>query len=346
MIKEAIAALVEGRSLTYEEAYFVMGEIMGGEATPVQIATFLTALRLKGETVDEIAGLASVMRVKATPVKLAAPAIDIVGTGGDGAGTFNISTAAAFVAAGAGLKVAKHGNRAASSQCGSADVLEALGVKIDLGPREVAACVEKVGIGFMFAPVYHPAMKYAAPVRKEMGIRTIFNILGPLTNPAQVDYMVLGVPAEELGKKIAAVLHRLGIKHALVVHGKDGLDEISISGKSIIWDVTKEKVSTPYEVSPKSFGLEKADIAAIKGGTPKENAEKMLNIFDKKTGVLRDITVMNAAAALIAANVTTDLKKAARLAEEAIDSGKAKEKLYGLVEMSWSFPKDAKDNPG
>ena len=319
---------------------------MGGEATPVQIASFLTALRMKGETVDEIAGLASVMRNKATPVKVSGPAIDIVGTGGDGSGSFNISTAAAFVAAGAGLKVAKHGNRAATSQCGSADILEALGVKIDLGPGEVAECIEKVGIGFMFAPAYHPAMKYAAPVRREMGIRTVFNILGPLTNPARVEHMVLGVPSEELGKKIAAVLYRLGTKHSLVVHGKDGLDEISISGKSIIWDVTKEKLSPPYEVSPKSFGFEKADIADIKGGTPKENAAALLNILDRKKGVRRNITVMNAAAALIAGNVTTDMKEAARQVEDAIDSGRAKEKLYNLVELSWSFKKDAKDNTG
>ncbi len=346
MIKEAIATLVERKSLTYEEAYFVMGEIMGGEATQAQIASFLTALRLKGETVDEIAGMASVMRAKATPVKIAGPAIDIVGTGGDGAGTFNISTAAAFVTAGAGLKVAKHGNRGASSQCGSADVLEALGVKIDLGPGEVAACIEKVGIGFMFAPVYHPAMKYAAPVRREMGIRTVFNILGPLTNPAQVEYLLLGVPSEELGHKIAAVLHRLGIKHALVVHGKDGLDEISLSGKSIIWDVTTEKLSPSYEVSPKSFGFDKAEISQIKGGTAKENAEAMHNILDGKKGALRDITVINAAAALIAGNVTSDMKEAARLAGEAIDSGKAKKILYDLVEMSWSLAQNAKDNTG
>jgi len=346
MIKEAIATLIERKNLTYEEAYFVMGEIMGGEATPVQIAAFLTALRLKGETADEIAGMAAVMRAKSTPVKITGPAIDIVGTGGDGAGSFNVSTAAAFVAAGAGLKVAKHGNRAASSQCGSADVLEALGVKIDLGPAEVAACIERLGIGFMFAPVYHPAMKYAAPVRKEMGIRTVFNILGPLTNPAKVEHIVLGVPSEELGQKIAAVLYRLGVKHALVVHGKDGLDEISISGKSIIWEVTKEKLASPYEVSPKNFGLEKGDTGEIKGGTPKENAEKLLNILDKKKGALRDITVMNAAAALVAGDVTKDFKEAARRAGEAIDSGKAKEKLYGLVEMSWSLVKDAKDHTG
>jgi anthranilate phosphoribosyltransferase len=346
MIKEAIATLAERKDLTYEEAYFVMGEIMGGEATPVQIATFLTALRLKGETADEIAGMASVMRAKATPVKITGPAIDIVGTGGDASGSFNISTAAAFAAAGAGLKVAKHGNRAASSQCGSADILEALGVKIDLGPAEAAQCIEKLGIGFMFAPVYHPAMKYAAPVRREMGIRTVFNILGPLTNPAQVEQMVLGVPSAELGNKIAAVLQRLGTKHALVVYGKDGLDEISVSEKSIIWEVTKEKLSPPYEVSPKNFGLNKGEAGEIKGGTPKENAEKLLNILSGKKGVLRDITVMNAAAALIAGDVTTDMKEAARRVEAAIDSGKAKEKLYSLVELSWSLVKDAQDHTG
>jgi anthranilate phosphoribosyltransferase len=345
MIKEAIDTLVERKNLTYEEAYFVMGEIMGGEATPVQIATFLTALRLKGETVDEIAGMASAMRAKSVPVKIAGAAIDIVGTGGDGSNSFNVSTAAAFVAAGAGLKVAKHGNRGATSQCGSADVLEALGVKIDLGPAEVAACIEKLGIGFMFAQIYHPAMKYAAPVRREMGIRTVFNILGPLTNPAAVEHIVLGVPSEELGNKIAAVLQRLGIKHALVVHGKDGLDELSISGKSIIREVTGDKIKS-YEVEPKSFGLEKAEAGEIKGGTPKENAEKLLNILDKKRGALRDITVMNAAAALIAGNVTSDLKEAARRAGEAIDSGKAKEKLYGLIEMSWRLAKDAKEHTG
>jgi anthranilate phosphoribosyltransferase len=346
MIKEAIATLAERKDLTFEEAYFVMGEIMGGEATPVQIATFLTALRLKGETPDEIAGMASAMRAKATPVKIAGPAIDIVGTGGDGSGSFNISTAAAFAAAGAGLKVAKHGNRAASSQCGSADILEALGVKIDLGPSEVAQCIEKLGIGFMFAPIYHPAMKHAAPVRREMGIRTIFNILGPLTNPAQVEHIVLGVPSAELGSKIAAVLQRLGTKHALVVHGKDGLDEISVSDKSIIWEVTREKLSPPYEVTPKSFGLTKGEAGQIKGGTPKENAEKLLNILDGKQGALRDITVMNAAAALIAGDITSDMKEAARRVEAAIDSGKAKEKLYSLMELSWSLVKDAQDHTG
>lgn len=334
MIKEAIGTLVAGKNLSYEEAYFVMGEIMGGEATPAQVGAFLTALRLKGETADEIAGLASVMRAKATPVKIKGPAIDIVGTGGDGAATFNVSTAAAFVVAGAGLKVAKHGNRAMSSQCGSADILEALGVKIDLSAESVAECIENTGIGFMFAQVFHPAMKYAAPVRKEIGIRTVFNILGPLTNPANVEHILLGVPSEEVGAKIAAVLKRLGIKHALVVHGKDGLDEISISGKTVIWDVTKDKLSSPYEVSPKDFGFSKEDIGEIKGGTPQENASALHRILGGEKSALRDMVVINAAAGLVAGDVTKNLKEAVKLAQESIDSGKAKGKLERLVTLS------------
>ena len=344
MIKEAIGTLVAGKSLSYEEAYFVMGEIMNGETTPAQIASFLTALRFKGETVDEIAGLAAVMRAKATPVKIKVPAIDIVGTGGDGSGSFNVSTTAAFVAAGAGLKVAKHGNRAMSSQCGSADILEALGVTINLGADGVEECLEKVGMGFMFAQVFHPAMKYAAPVRKEIGIRTVFNILGPLTNPAHVDHLLLGVPSEELGQKIAAVLYRLGTKHALVVYGKNGLDEISISGKSIIWEITENKMSPAREVSPESFGIKTIKNADIKGGTPQENAATLLCILDGEKGVARDIVVINAAAALIAGDVTTDMKEAARIAEETIDSGRAKDILERLVVLSQGIGQRGKDD--
>ncbi|MBN1176342.1 MAG: anthranilate phosphoribosyltransferase [Dehalococcoidales bacterium] len=334
MIKEAIGTLVEGRSLSFEEASGSMAEIMNGEATPAQVGTFLTALRIKGETSDEIAGLASVMRAKAMPVNVTGPTIDIVGTGGDGSGSFNISTAAAFVAAGAGLKVAKHGNRAASSKCGSADVLEALGIKIELGPRAVAECIEKVGIGFMFAPVFHPAMKYAAPTRREIGIRTVFNILGPLTNPARAEHMVLGVPGKELGDKIAAVLYRLGTKHSLVVHGTDGLDEITISGKSLVWDVTEDKLSEPYEISPETFGFREAERQAILGGTPEENAAMLRRVLDGEPGALRDTVVMNAAAGLVAGNVKADFGKAARLAEVAIDSGRARGKLHQLAELS------------
>jgi len=334
MIKEAIQSLIEGKSLTYEEAYFVMGEIMGGEATPAQIGAFLTALRVKGETADEIAGLASAMRNKAIHVNVSGPAIDIVGTGGDGCGSFNISTAAAIVAAGAGLKVAKHGNRGATSRCGSADVLAALGVKIDLPAEAVAECVEKTGVGFMYAPAYHPAMKYAAPVRKELGIRTVFNILGPLTNPAGVQHILLGVPGAELVDKIASVLCRLGTRHGMVVHGKDGLDEISISGKSIVREVNGDRLSSAYEVSPESFGFKKADIAEIKGGTPSENAATIMCILDGEKGVPRDIVVINAAAALIAADVTADKKEAVKIAEESIDSKRAKNILERLKTLT------------
>jgi anthranilate phosphoribosyltransferase len=334
MIKEAINALVSGQSLTFELASRVMEEIMSGEATPAQTGAFLTALRVKGEIPEEIAGMASVMRAKATPVKINYPAIDIVGTGGDGSGSFNISTAACFAAAGAGLKVAKHGNRAATSKCGAADVLEALGVKIILSPESVAECVDKAGVGFMFAQTYHPAMKFAGPVRKEIGIRTVFNILGPLTNPAHVQHMLLGVASEELGNKISSVLYKLGIEHALVVYGTDGLDEISISATSRVWDVTSTKISPSYEITPESFGLKQADKSEILGGAPAENAAVMRSILDGAKSALRDAVVMNAAAALIAGNLATDFQKAARMAEESIDSGRAKEALNKLVEIS------------
>ena len=337
MIREAINSLVSGNSLSFEEASGAMEDIMSGEATPAQIAAFLTALRIKGETADEIAGMASVMRARATPVKVSGPAIDIVGTGGDASGSFNISTAAAFVAAGAGLKVAKHGNRAASSQCGSADVLEALGVKIDLGAEAVAECIDTVGIGFMFAPAFHPATKHAASPRREIGIRTVFNILGPLTNPARTEHMVLGVPIQELGNKIAAVLHRLGTKHSLVVHGLNGMDEISISSSSLVWEINKDKLSPPYEISPDSFGFKEASLAEIKGGTPEENAGMLRRILDGEKGARRNVVVMNAAAGLVAGNLTPDLKTGARLAEEAIDSDRAREKLDKLVELSQSL---------
>ena len=337
MIREAINTLVSGKSLGFDEAAGVMEEMMSGEATPAQIAAFVTALRIKGETVDEIAGLASVMRAKAIPVVVTPPVIDTCGTGGDNCSSINVSTAAAFVAAGAGLKVAKHGNRAMTSHCGSADVLEALGVKIDLGAEAVAECLETVGIGFMFAPIFHPAMKHAAAPRREIGIRTIFNILGPLTNPARAGSQVIGVPSEELAGKIASVLHRLGTRHSLVVHGLDGMDEISISGKSLVWEVSEQKVSPPYEVSPQHFGFNEACLDDIKGGTPEENTKILCRILDGEKGPCRDVVVMNAAAAIVAGNRASDLKDGAHLAEEAIDSGQAREKLEGLVKLSQSL---------
>lgn len=337
MIREVIDILVSGSSLGFEEAAGVMEEIMGGEATPAQIAAFITALRIKGETVEEIAGLASVMRDRAIPVKATPPLIDTCGTGGDNCASINISTAAAFIAAGAGLKVAKHGNRAMTSHCGSADVLEALGVKIDLGSEGVAKCLEEAGIGFMFAPIFHPAMKHAAGPRREIGIRTVFNILGPLTNPARAEAQVIGVPNEEVGNKIAAVLHRLGTKHSLVVHSRDGMDEISTNGPSLVWEITENGSAAPYEISPEDFGVQRADLTAVRGGTPEENAEALRGMLGGEKGPLRDVAVMNAAAALLAGDKVTELKEGVRLAVEIIDSGRAREKLDGLVRLSRSL---------
>ena len=337
MIKEAIETIVNGSSLSFEQAAGVMGEIMSGEATPAQIAAFVTALRLKGETVDEISGLVSVMRAKAVPVKVAPPLVYTCGIGGDGSQTFNVSTAAALVAAGAGLRVAKHGNRAMSSRCGSADVLEAIGVKIDLGAEGVAGCIKEVGIGFMLAPVFHPAMKFAITPRREIGIRTVFNILGPLTNPARAGFQVIGVPALELGEKVALVLHRLGIKRALVVHGLDGLDEISIIGRSVTWEVTGSGVSAPYEVSPQDFGFKEAGLEEIKGGAPEDNAEILRRILSGERGPKRDMVVMNAAAALLVGGKARDLIEGARIAEEVIDRGGASEKLDALVKFTHRF---------
>ncbi len=334
MIKEAIEIVVNGGSLSSTEAAGVMEEIMSGAAAPAQIAAFITALRLKGETVEEISGLASVMRARAIPVKVAPPLVDTCGMGGDNAQTFNVSTAASLVAAGAGLRVAKHGNRAMSSRCGSADVLEALGVKIGLGAEGVAECIEEVGIGFMLAPIFHPAMKFAAAPRREIGIRTVFNILGPLTNPARAEFQVIGVPTLELGEKIALVLHQLGTRHALVVHGLDGLDEISITGKSVVWEVKESGVLPPYEVSPPELGFREASLAEIQGGTPQDNAQILRRILSGELGPKRDVVAMNAAAALVVGGKARDLREGARLAEAVIDSGRALEKLETLVTVS------------
>ena len=341
MIREAIQALVSGRSLTMEEAASVMEEIMEGEVTPSQFGALVTALRIKGETVDEITGLAKTMRSKAIPVTVAEPVVDTCGTGGDGSASFNISTTAAFVVAGAGLKVAKHGNRAMSSQCGSADVLETLGVRIDLNAQQVQRCLEEVGIGFMFAPTFHPAMKYATAPRQEIGIRTVFNILGPLANPARAEYQVIGVPSVELGEKIALVLQRLGSKHALVVHGLNGMDEISITGSSIVWEVSKDEellsALPHYVVSPEDFGIKMVPEGTIKGGTPVENAEMLRSVLAGKKGPRRDVVLMNAAAALVAGDRASSLEQGIDLAQEALDSGHALSKLEQLIELSQSL---------
>ena len=333
MIKEAIAQLVGGKSLTMDEASTVMSEIMEGTATPAQFGAFVTALRFNGETVEEIAGLARTMRLKALRVNSNEPVVDTCGTGGDGSGTFNISTTAAFVVAACGLKVAKHGNRAMSSHCGSADVLEALGVKIDLNPEQVQKCLEKVGIGFMLAPVFHPAMKFAAAPRKEVGIRTVFNILGPLTNPAGAGAQVLGVPEKGLTGKMATVLKMLGCQHALVVYGEDGLDEITITGKTFIAEL-KTGVIKNYEISPEECGLTRAKPDSLKGGTAKENADLLRSILSGKKGAQRDIVLMNAAAAMIAGDKAATFKEGIAIAGAAIDNGRALRKLEDLITFS------------
>jgi len=336
MIREAIATLVSGRSLTTEEAASVMEEIMEAEVTPAQFGAFVTALRIKGETVNEITGFARTMRAKAIRVMTAHPAIDVVGTGGDNSNTFNISTAAAFVAAGAGLKVAKHGNRAASSQCGSADVLEALGVRINLNAEQVQRCLEEVGIGFMFAPAFHPAMKYAAAPRREIGIPTVFNILGPLTNPADVKAQVLGVADGSLVEKLALVLQSLGCHHALVVHGEDGLDEITITGKTQICEL-RDGCTKSYSISPEDFGLPRASLESLRGGTAEENATLLRKILASALGPQRDVVLINAAAALFAGDRAQSLEQGLLLAREVLDSGRALAKLEQLIEFSQNF---------
>jgi len=333
MIKEAIQVLIAGRSLSMKEAAQVMEEIMNGEATPAQFGSFVTALRLKGETVDEIVGLAKMMRARAIPVMTDEPVVDTCGTGGDGAGTFNISTAAAFVAAGAGLKVAKHGNRAMSSQCGSADILEALGVRIDLNAQQVKRCLDEVGIGFMFAPVFHPAMKYAAAPRREIGIRTVFNILGPLTNPAGARAQVIGVADSSLVKKLALALQGLGCHHALVVHGEDGLDEITITGKTQVCEL-KDGHLESYSISPEDFGLSRASLSSLKGGTVSENAALLCSILAGAQGPQRDVVLLNAAAVLLAGDRVATLQQGLALAKEVIDGGHARSKLEQLIEFS------------
>ena len=333
MIQEAIGTLVSGQDLSAEEAAQVMEEIMTGEATPAQFGAFVTALRLKGETAEEIAGMARIMREKALRVETGGDLVDTCGTGGDGSHTINVSTIAAFVAVGAGLKVAKHGNRAITSACGSADVLEAAGVKIELGPQGVERCIQEVGMGFMFAPTFHPAMRFAGPSRREIGIRTVFNILGPLTNPAGARSQVLGVADAALGERMARVLQHLGSRHALVVHGDDGLDEISISADSTVWELKDGSINS-YTVSPEEMGVERAGPEAIRGGSKEENAEAMREVLSGERSAARDVVLLNAAAALVAGDAVGSLREGVVRAAEAIDSGRAFGKLLALVELS------------
>lgn len=334
MIKESIKKVVEKLDLTREEAHSTMLSIMNGETTPAQIASFITALRMKGETIDEITGCAFAMREKSVHIKVIRKTlVDTCGTGGDGGKTFNISTASALVVAGCELTVAKHGNKAVSSECGSADVLEALGVNIKIEPHKVEQCINMVGIGFMFAPSFHSAMKHAVLPRKEIGIRTVFNILGPLTNPAGASAQVVGVYNEDLTEKLCGVLNNLGVHHAFVVHGEDGLDEVSICANTKISEL-KDREITTYSFNPEDFGIPKVHLSQISGGSREKNKEIIKSILNGKKGPQRNITILNSAFALVAGDMAKDIKHGIKLAEESIDSGNAKRKLEELIKFS------------
>jgi len=342
MIREAISHIAAGAALSEDEAAAVMEEIMTGSASPAQMGAFLTALRLRpgGETVEEIAGMARIMREKAVQVHLDAKvlthALDTCGTGGDGAGTFNVSTAAGIVAAAAGAHVAKHGNRSATSRCGSADVLEALGARIDLGPEQVALCVQQVGFGFMFAPAYHPAMKHVGPARREIGIRTVFNILGPLTNPAHAPYQVLGVADGSLLRKMGEVLLHLGCQHALIIHGEDGIDECSLSAPTRVCEVRHGEGLREYTITPEQVGLSRAsDRQAFQGGDPAYNANLLRDLLNgNANGPAADMLCLNAGAALLASEQVESLADGVRLARTTLREGKARQRLADVIACS------------
>jgi anthranilate phosphoribosyltransferase len=336
MIRDAIRKVVQAEDLSQEEAAAVMTEIMEGAATPAQIGCFLTALRLKGETIDEITGFAQVMREKATRIRCRRKdVVDTCGTGGDGLFTFNISTCAAFVAAGAGVPIAKHGNRSVSSGCGSADVLKELGANVEADPAVVERCLEDVGIGFLFAPKLHLAMKHAIGPRREIGIRTVFNVLGPLTNPAGAKRQLLGVYDGALTDTLARVLYNLGSKRVFVVHGEDGLDEISTTGRTHVTELSGSQIRV-YTVHPKDFGLPVSSMEDLKGGDAATNAAMLREVLGGQKGPKRDIVLLNSAAVIVAGGKADDLKGGLELAEESIDSGRAMEKLDGLIEVSHS----------
>ncbi len=334
MIQDVIQTLIAGTDLDRKTAAGVMNQIMSGEATDAQIGAFLIALRCKGETVDEIAGFAEVMREKATRISGGkGTLVDTCGTGGDGSGSFNISTTVAFVAAGAGLSVAKHGNRAMSSRCGSADVLQALGVNVEAGPEKVGECLDEAGIGFLFAPMLHGAMKHAIGPRKEIGTRTVFNILGPLTNPAGARRQLIGVFDGSLTEKLAGVLKALGSERAFVVHGSDGLDEITLTGSSTVTELNGGEIGTS-EISPADFGFDTAPASALAGGDAEENAKILSAVLGGAEGPQKDVVVMNAAAAIAAGGAADGIRDGAAMAEESIASGKAAQALEKLRQVS------------
>jgi anthranilate phosphoribosyltransferase len=334
MIQSAISELMDGRDLSQEDAREVMNSIMAGGATPAQIGAFLVALRMKGETADEIAGCAEAMREHVLVVRPArTDLVDTAGTGGDGARTFNISTAAALVAAAAGAGVAKHGNRAVSSSSGSADVLEALGFNLELPPETIARSIDELGFGFLFAPTHHPAMRHAAPVRRELATRTVFNVLGPLTNPAGARAQVVGVYAPELVPTIADVLARLGAERAFVVHGAAGVDELSPAGPNLVCEVANGQVRR-REIDPLDLGIDRCAPEELGGGDPADNAETIRSIFSGAEGGKRDAVLLNAAGAIAAGGLARDLGEGVGLAREAIDSGAAGERLEALIAFS------------
>jgi anthranilate phosphoribosyltransferase len=336
-MQAAIRAMTEHRDLSADEMTTVMRTIMTGEATPAQIGGFLIGLRMKGETVDEIAAAAKVMRELATGVKVKGEnVVDIVGTGGDAINTFNVSTACTFVVAAAGGIVAKHGNRSVSSKSGSADLLEAAGVNLDLKPEQVAQCINEIGVGFMFAPLHHSAMKYAIGPRREMGVRTIFNVLGPLTNPAGAPNQLLGVFSAELLESLAEVLNKLGSNHVLVVHAEDGMDEISIGAPTRVAELKDGQVST-YTISPEQFGVQRGDIKQLVVSSAEESLAIIKAVLEDQPGAARDIVMLNAGAAIYAAGLADTLDAGIRKADTVIATGQAKEKLDALVKLSNSF---------
>ena len=334
MIQQAISKLIEKQDLTITEAEEVMNQIMSGKATDAQIAGFLIALRLKGETIDEIAACAKVMREKASRIKpkKQSQLIDVVGTGGDKSGTFNISTVSSFVVAGTGIPVAKHGNKGVSSKSGSADVLTSLGININLEPKKVEKCIDEVGIGYMFAPNFHGAMKYAIGPRKELGVRTVFNILGPLTNPANAKVQIIGVFDPNLTEALAYVLKNLGLKSALVVHGS-GLDEITTTGATKISELSEGKVRT-YYIKPEDFGFRQNKLSEIQAKSIQENADSLLDVLKGGNGAKRNIVLMNAGAAIYIAGKASDINEGIEIAKQSIDSGKALEKLNLLRDFN------------
>jgi anthranilate phosphoribosyltransferase len=333
MIKQAIYDLVNEKDLTLETTKEVMNQIMEGDATNAQISAFLTAIRMKGETIDEITACAIVMREKCTKIFPKTDVLDIVGTGGDEVGTFNISTVSALVISASGIPVAKHGNRSVSSKCGSADLLEALGVKIDLSAEQSERILDEIGICFMFAPTYHASMKYAAPVRKELGIRTIFNILGPLSNPAGANMQLLGVYDESLVEPLANVLKNLGVKRALVVHGHDGLDEATLCDTTTICEVSEGKLNS-FFLTPEQLGLGRCKLEELIGGDAKENAKIALEILNGEKGAKRDVVVLNSALCMYISQNDITLRECVKRAEQIIDSGKAKKLLDDFIKIS------------